>query len=88
MTREKMLEIQGIRSRPKRFFTLNRKGLKDRAVESLCKLALATGADPLTASHPHMAPLNKQEKADARSEAAAVVAEVRKDIEAKKEKVA
>lgn len=84
MTREKMKEIQGIRSRPRREFKLNHKAVYNRAVESLAKHCLETKEDPMEAWHKHLAPLDTQEKKSARIEASEIVAEVRKEIETKK----
>lgn len=86
MTREKMLEQQRIRP-VKRYFKLNRKGLVDRATETVAKIALETNVDVHDVTHAHLAPLTKLEKADALRDAAEVVKSVREEMAAK-EKVA
>lgn len=89
MTREKMKEIQGIRPR-KRFFTLNRKGLKDRATETLVNMAAEGKCDPLTVgkgAHAHFAPLTNDEMKEVRTEGAAIWKEFQ-EKRAAEEKVA
>jgi hypothetical protein len=78
--RVKMLESQAIRPE-KRFYRLNRSACVERAVDSLVKEATARGLPVSDLAHPHLAPLTREEKAEARHLAQDIVDERRTRVE-------